>query len=453
MSHQPERSRARYDRSRLPIPDPRLPIADTRHTRPPTPDTPDPRRISPPHPISPSFLFPPPELRVLFEPEPQSRRPLPASGFPPPLLPVTMPAMPDYRVQLDSYSGPMDLLLYLIRRDEVDIYDIPISHILQQYLDYVRLLERLDPEFVGEFLVLAATLMEIKSRMLLPKPPPEEAADTGLDPRADLVRQLLEYRTFREAAIRLADKAELHAQRFARPGQEIPGGEEEVDLEDVQIWDLLTAFNKLLAAVGRAKATHDVRYDDTPIALHAADVLDRLDREGPTMPFEKIFEGRSRSEMVGLFLALLELIRQKRVRIQQEKQFETIVITLIDATPITTVLDARDETADAVTEPEAEPLVELEVDPALVEDAPLEEVDDGARREALFASEESDDDDDDEFSRRIRAVEVSDVDLGRTPDHPRGPSDPDFEPGSKSESQPDSEPASESAPNAPSSEA
>ena len=316
--------------------------------------------------------------------------------------------MQDYRVQLDAYSGPMDLLLYLIRRDEIDIYDIPISRILQQYLGYVKLLQQMDPELVGEFLVLAATLMEIKSRMLLPKPPPEQTGDDMLDPRADLVRQLLAYRTFREAAIRLADKAELHAQRFPRPRLDVPG-DGEVNLEDVQIWDLLTAFNKLLAAVGRAKATHDVTYDDTPIALHAADVLDRLEREGPTMPFERIFEGRSRSEMVGLFLALLELIRQQRVRIQQDLTFATIIITLIDATPITTILDARPEPDAAGDQANAD--AELEPD-EVIEDAPLEEVDAAARHEALFADE--DDDEDDEFSRRIKAVEIADVDLGRT---------------------------------------
>jgi segregation and condensation protein A len=309
----------------------------------------------------------------------------------------------------------MDLLLYLIRRDEIDIYDIPISRILDQYLAYVKMLEKLDPEVVGEFLVLAATLMEIKSRLLLPKPPPEEATDTGLDPRADLVRQLLAYRTFREAAIQLGDKAELQAQRFARPGQEIPEGGE-VDLDDVQIWDLLTAFNKLLAAVGKAKATHDVKYDDTPITLHAADVLDRLEREGPTMPFTRIFEGRTRSEMVGLFLALLELIRQRRVRIQQEKQFETIVVTLIDSTPITTILDAKEEEesrGDADVEAEA---IEEEEEEYVDEEAPLEEVDDHTPHEALFANEEGDEDEDDEFSRRIKAVEIADIDLGRSMD-------------------------------------
>jgi segregation and condensation protein A len=348
--------------------------------------------------------------------------------------------MEDYRVQLDSYSGPMDLLLYLIRRDEVDIYDIPISGILEQYLGYVKLLQAVDPEVVGEFLVLAATLMEIKSRMLLPKPPPEATGDDMLDPRSDLVRQLLAYRTFREAALRLADKAELHSQRYARPGQDVPG-DDSFDLEDVQIWDLLTAFNKLLAAVGRNKATHDVRYDDTPITLHAADVLDRLEREGPTMPFERIFEGRNRGEMVGLFLALLELIRQHRVRIQQERAFGTIVVTLVDSTPITTVLDATpDAEAGAegavAAEFELEAEVESEVEVA-VEDAPFEEVGPAPVHEALFEEEEEDDDD---FSRRIKAVEIADVDLGRVPrDDKRGRKEPDASSdGSSGEPPPDS---------------
>ena len=251
--------------------------------------------------------------------------------------------MPDYKVQLDAYSGPLDLLLYLIRRDEIDIYDIPISRVLDQYLAHVKLLELIDPDMVGDFLVLAATLMEIKSRLLLPKPPPEVEDADLLDPRSDLVRQLLQYKIYRDAAGALSQRAEIQSNRFNRPHVGLPSEETDVDIEDVQIWDLLAAFNKLLAAVGRQQVTHDVVYDDTPITLHAADILDRLEREGPAMPFERIFEGRSRSEMIGLFLALLELIRQDRIRIDQEKQFGSIVIHLLDATPITTVMDKPEQ--------------------------------------------------------------------------------------------------------------
>ncbi|MCK4601686.1 MAG: segregation/condensation protein A, partial [Phycisphaerae bacterium] len=116
--------------------------------------------------------------------------------------------MNDYRVNLDIYNGPVDLLLYLIRRDEVDIYDIPISRITAQYMQHVDLIRTLDPDLAGEFLVMAATLMEIKTRMLLPTPTPQEAdGDEPFDPRGELVRQLLEYKAFKDAAGDLRDAA------------------------------------------------------------------------------------------------------------------------------------------------------------------------------------------------------------------------------------------------------
>ena len=306
--------------------------------------------------------------------------------------------MPDYRVQLDTYSGPTDLLLYLIRREEVDIYDIPIARILGQYLEYVRLLEALDPDAAGDFLVLAATLMEIKSRMLLPTPPPEVDEDDTFDPRADLVRQLLAYRAFREAALDLADRAEVRSRRFSRPRLDVPDGDGQVDIEDVQIWDLLTAFNKLLASVGLERATHEVIYDDTPVALHAADILDLLERDGPAMPFEKIFEGRSRSEMIGLFLALLELIRQARVRVEQVSQFGPIVIHLLDATPITDVMMTTDRAGSADMEADEDTEAPSEEEEAVGEGAV----------EDVFEDEEE------EFRRRIDAVQIGEVDLGRS---------------------------------------
>lgn len=313
--------------------------------------------------------------------------------------------MPDYKVQLDSYSGPLDLLLYLIRRDEIDIYDIPISGVLEQYLGYVKMLELIDPDLIGDFLVLAATLMEIKSRMLLPKPPPEVEDADLFDPRSDLVRQLLQYKVYRDAAGALSRRADIQSQRFNRPHVGLPSDEPEIDIEDVQIWDLLTAFNKLLSAVGKQKVTHDVVYDDTPITLHAADILDRLEREGPAMGFERIFEGRTRGEMIGLFLAMLELIRQDRIRIQQEKQFGSIQVHLIDATPITTVLDSAEQ---GFKEPSPQ---ESDEDPESEQDAPFEEVS-GSASESVFEEEPEEED---EFSRRINAVEIQEVDLrGKT---------------------------------------
>jgi len=333
--------------------------------------------------------------------------------------------MDDYRIQLDTYSGPMELLLYLIRRDEVDIYDIPIARILEQYLDYVRMLEVLDPDGVADFLVLAATLMEIKSRMLLPKPPPEETDDgDGLDPRADLVRQLLAYRAFREAAASLDRRADLHSRRFARPPLDLPAGEGEVDIEDVQIWDLLRAFNKLMSAVGAGRAFHEITYDDTPISLHALDITDRLEREGPSLPFSRIFEGRTRSEMIGLFLALLELIRQRRVRVEQTGKFGQIEVHLLDATPITEPADEPAKDHESADQPESEAVPESEPENI----APASGV------EPTAGAIDDEEDEPDEYKARLDAIGVADVDLGR--DLTR-PAERDSEPDSVSGTPPD----------------
>ncbi len=244
--------------------------------------------------------------------------------------------MTDYSVQTDVYNGPLDLLLYLIRREEVDLYDIPIARILEQYLKYVDLLKSLDPNVAGDFLVLAATLMEIKSRMLLPHPPAvDEEMDDLSDPRLDLVRQLLEYKRFKDASLELADAARDQALKWPRvPPRPTPQGPNEVELDEVQIWDLVAAFNKLMAAIGAGATTHDVVFDDTPIALHAADILDRLQSEAGQLAFEAIFTGRTKAEMIGLFLALLELMRQQRVKVAQAGMFGQITIVLLSAEPI-----------------------------------------------------------------------------------------------------------------------
>jgi segregation and condensation protein A len=244
--------------------------------------------------------------------------------------------MTDYRVRTDIYNGPMDLLLYLIRRDEVDIYDIPVARITEQYCRYVETLQIIDPNVAGDFLVLAATLMEIKSRMLLPRVEAEEGgADDLGDPRLELVRQLLEYKKFKDASFELHDAAQRQAMRWPRVPAAVSRREAaDVDLEDVQIWDLVAAFNKLMSSIGAGAATHDVVFDDTPVALHAMDVVDRLQSEGGEIDFERVFIGRSKVEMIGLFLALLELIRQQRVRVTQAGMFGPIRIVLLSAEPI-----------------------------------------------------------------------------------------------------------------------
>jgi segregation and condensation protein A len=251
----------------------------------------------------------------------------------------------EYRVELDVYNGPLDLLLYLIKRDELDIYDIPLARITDSYMQYVSMLKELSKEqgldinVAGDFLVMAATLMEIKSAMLLPKPPPSEGGENSVaaelaDPRYELVQKLLEYKRFKDAAMALQKQQELHEQRFPR----IPASRDQksdepppVDLEEVQVWDLLTAFTSLMKELGTRKPRyHEVIYDDTPIDLHAADIEDRLSREG-RLSLRLLLEGRkSRSEMIGVFLALLELIREKKILVQQED--DSIDIT-IDPAP------------------------------------------------------------------------------------------------------------------------
>ena len=241
----------------------------------------------------------------------------------------------EYRVELDVYNGPLDLLLYLIKRDELDIYDIPIARITDSYLSYVRMLRDLrdrgglDINVAGEFVVMAATLMEIKSATLLPKAPAESgdgesrsAADELTDPRAELVQKLLEYKRFKDSSMLLERRAAEHAVRFPRYPAKLAGQDEDepppVDLEEVQIWDLLSVFERLMKEVGpRRSRFHEVTYDDTPIDLHAADIEDRLKREGHVTLRQLIVGRQSRSEMIGVFLALLELIREKKILVKQ----------------------------------------------------------------------------------------------------------------------------------------
>ncbi len=236
--------------------------------------------------------------------------------------------MEDYRVSLDIYNGPMDLLLYLIRRDEIDVHDIPIARITEQYCSHVAVLKQIDPDLAGEFLVMAATLMEIKTRMLLPGPEQEGEGEAGFDPRADLVRQLLQYKAFKDVTDDLRVAAADQALRFPRRPMAPEQADDGKDLEDVQMWDLVDAFNDLMKATGQNVRPTEIVYDDTPIELHATDILDRLARDGD-MSFRQIFAGRTRlTEMVGLFLALLELIRRRRVYVEQDGTFGEIHVHL-----------------------------------------------------------------------------------------------------------------------------
>ncbi|MHC4186802.1 MAG: segregation and condensation protein A [Planctomycetota bacterium] len=238
--------------------------------------------------------------------------------------------MVDYRVNLEIFAGPMDLLLYLVRKDEVDIYDIPIANITNQYLQYIEMLKSLDMDLAGDFLVMAATLMQIKSAMILPRAEPEAMEEGDIeDPRAELIRQLLEYKKFKDAANLLSDAAEVQKERHARPDSIIeslkPQEEPELDIEQVSVWDLLEAFDSIIKATGGVRDISHIK-DDTPIDLYQIQILGRLQDEGP-MVFERLFEGRDeRIVLVGLFLALLELVREGLVWAEQDESSTSIYL-------------------------------------------------------------------------------------------------------------------------------
>jgi len=246
----------------------------------------------------------------------------------------------DYRVRLDAFEGPLDLLLFLIKKSEVDLHDIPIASITDQYLRFLSQLRsqgpgRIDIDTAGEFLVMAATLMEIKSRMLMPRPPAHSRADTGdttaMDPRAELVRQLLEYKKYRDAAEALEGRAEEWRRRFPVSGagvheeavREAAEREASMDVEDLDLMDLVEAFKRIAESVNFDRlGDHQVTYDDTPIEVHAQDILAQIQTAGVgprETEFSALFVGRKKHEMLGLFLALLELVRKRRVAVRQDR--------------------------------------------------------------------------------------------------------------------------------------
>ena len=280
--------------------------------------------------------------------------------------------MADYRVNLEIFAGPMDLLLYLVRKEEVDIYDIPLAKITDQYIRYIDILKQLDIDVAGDFLVMAATLMQIKSAMLLPKTQGEEIGAEDLsDPRAELIRQLLEYKRFKDAANMLAASAEEQGDRFARPDTVIeqfkPDAEPAIDLDQVSIWNLLEAFDAIMEATG---AKFDISHitDDTPIDLYQIEILHRLQKEGQ-MNFERIFEPRGgRLALVGLFLAILELIRSQLIWAEQNQETGKISLRALTDVPAEEAVRTaimRIEAAEAIREqqPTSAPAEELPAEP------------------------------------------------------------------------------------------
>lgn len=247
------------------------------------------------------------------------------------------PHMPDllpneeYKVNLEVFEGPLDLLLYLIKKDEVDIYDIPIGRITTQYMEYLDLMKILNLEIAGDFIVMAATLMVIKSRLLLPdeaRGPVEE--DDEDDPRWDLVRQLVEYKKFKDVAGFLGQLEEIQENVFSREGEHVElGARPEIGMSDVSIFDLISALNQALDRVPREELNEIFAEQYT--VSEKVDYLLELTRNGKPLTLGRLFRGmRSRHEIVCTFLAVLELIKLNRLAARQDNHFDEIVIEQVE---------------------------------------------------------------------------------------------------------------------------
>ncbi len=237
--------------------------------------------------------------------------------------------MTDYRVELPVFSGPMDLLLHLVREKELSASDLPLAPIADQFLEYAKTLGALDLDQGGEFLLVASALMEIKSRELLPEPTPEEAQELE-ELRTDLIQKLLEYRAIRDAAGTLAGRYEAQSLLFGRlvpPPEPLPESVKPPEPGSMEVWDLVKAFAKVLRETA-AERPLGVRYEEVPVAVHMERVADHV-AKGPSggLTFLELGErGRDRIYWIGLFLAILELVRLSKVSVRQGQAGEIRVL-------------------------------------------------------------------------------------------------------------------------------
>lgn len=238
---------------------------------------------------------------------------------------------PTYEVRLDAFEGPLDLLLHLIREHEIDIYDIPIAQITEQYLEYLGFIESLDLVLAGEFLEMAATLIRIKVQMLLPS---QEEQEEEEDPRSQLVRKLVEYKKIKEAARSLSDREEDRRRHFPRgvDPRDFQETDEELETEeflrDVTLFDLVDSLRDVLSRVPARVDVHTVDLETTTVEEQMDRIRSVLGRAGSTV-FGDLFEPAStRGEIITTFIALLELIRLGVVSAAQKRTFGAITLEL-----------------------------------------------------------------------------------------------------------------------------
>ena len=235
----------------------------------------------------------------------------------------------DYRVKLDSYEGPMDLLLHLIKKDEVDILDIAIGKVAEQFKEYLFVIQILDLGSAGDFLVMASKLMEIKSELLLPRQ--TEKSEKAEETRNEIVRQLMEYRKYKEAVDLLDERAETNLQKIPRQQTEVPistNSITEKPIQEVELWDLVSAFGRIMRET-MVSQSQEIVVDITPMEVYVEEITERLSSHGKmafrdlfTPPFHKL-------RLIGLFLAILELIKKHSIQAVQSDSFGEIQITWI----------------------------------------------------------------------------------------------------------------------------
>ncbi|MEX1040726.1 MAG: segregation/condensation protein A [Pirellulaceae bacterium] len=233
----------------------------------------------------------------------------------------------NFRVDIATYRGPLDLLLYLVRKQEVDICDIPIAKVTAQFLEYLDVLKALDVNAVGDFLEMASTLIEIKSKLVLPSAQEEE--EVLEDPRENLVERLLEYKKFKDASSILEDHGRRWQKRFRRLSDDLPPRRidpADQPINEVELWDLVSALNRIIRDNKAVQPTNIV-YDDTPIRVYMQQIHGRMVAE-EKVNFRSMFPPDAhKTKIIGIFLAILELVRHYRVLAQQGDSLDDIWIT------------------------------------------------------------------------------------------------------------------------------
>jgi segregation and condensation protein A len=250
----------------------------------------------------------------------------------------------DHRIKLQVFEGPLDLLLFLIRKNEIDIYDIPIESVTRQYVAVLRSMQQLDLEIAGEFFVMAASLMEIKSRMLLPKGQhavdPEADGQEDIDPRWELVHQLLQYKKFKDAASRLSEMARLQRDLMDRILSTRLADSLDRPLRGVNRIELWNAFNMVLRRLAEKLVIGEIHDEAVTVADQMEWLLERMGVER-SFVFSGLFEaGVSLRRLVATFLAVLELTRLRRMRLRQDEAFTDIICEAADETPLETSVAA-----------------------------------------------------------------------------------------------------------------